>query len=69
LSGTRIDKHVVTALKRLSQKNGRYAKATAFVGLGTARSLILTTLFHARRKRNHKVFRTRGDAVQWLARQ
>ena len=33
LNGTRINGQIITSVKTLSRNNGRYAKATAFVGL------------------------------------
>jgi len=66
LSGTRVNKLVISSLKSLSQKNGRYAKATAFVGLNWFWSFVLTTMFRMRGKKNHKVFSNRQEAIQWL---
>jgi len=69
LSNTRINKHVRSSLKNLSQGNGSYAKATAFVGLSKTWSLVLSIVLRARRKRNHKVFRNRSEALLWLQQQ
>ncbi len=66
LSGTRINGDVMRSLKRLSMSNGRYAKATAFVGLGAGWSCVLSTFFFIKGKRNHKVFSRRDVAVAWL---
>ncbi len=68
LTGTRVNRSVLSSLKSLSEKNGRYAKATAFVGLNGFWTLVMTTMFRMRGKRNHKVFATRTEATEWLAR-
>ena len=69
LSGTRINKLVISSLTGLSRNNGRYARATAFVGLSKTWSLILSTLFRARGKTNHKVIQRRSEALLWLEQQ
>jgi len=69
LSNTRINKYVVSSLKDLSRNNGMYAKATAFVGLSKTWSLLLSALLLARGKRNHKVIRSRSNALRWLEEQ
>jgi hypothetical protein len=66
LSGTRVNGTIISALKNLSRNNGRYAKATAFVGLGTGWSLMLTMMFRLRGKNNHKVLPGRQEALAWL---
>jgi hypothetical protein len=66
LTGTRITKEVIASLKNLSRSNGRYAKATAFVGLGAGWWMILSLLFLVRGKRNHKVLSDRAKAIYWL---
>ena len=69
LTSTRINKQVISSLKSLSRNNGRYAKATAFVGLSNTWSLLLSTLLHARGKTNHKVIGSRSEALLWLEQQ
>ncbi len=69
LSKTKITKHIRASLQNLSRSNGRHAKATAFVGLNSVWSLVLSTLLRAGGKRNHKVIRTRGEALLWLEQQ
>lgn len=66
LSGTRTNKQIISSLKRLSRNNGRYAKATAFVGLSGKWSTLLSIFFWAKRKRNHRVFPSRDEALRWL---
>jgi hypothetical protein len=69
LTDTRVNKYVVSSLKDLSRSNGRYAKATAFVGLSRTWSLVFSALLLAGGKRNHKVIRSRSNALLWLERQ
>ncbi len=66
LTGTRVNKEIRASLKRLSQNNGPYIKAIAFVGLNKAWSLLVSTLLRVTRKRNHKVIQERNQALQWL---
>lgn len=66
LSGTRINKEITSSLKSLSRNNGRYAKATAFVGLGKSWSMLLSVFFRAGGKHNHKVLPSRSEALLWL---
>jgi hypothetical protein len=68
LSGTRVNSDVISALKSLSRNNGRFAKATAFVGVGKGWALMLTMMFRLRGKSNHKVFPGRQEALAWLQR-
>jgi hypothetical protein len=69
LTGTRISADVVASLKRLSRNNGRFARATAFVGIGGAWSTTLGLVFRATGRKNHRVFRRRDDALRWLEQQ
>jgi hypothetical protein len=66
LSGTRINRQIISSFRTLSRNNGRYAKATAFSGLGNSWSTLLSLIFRASRKRNHKVLPSRSQALQWL---
>jgi hypothetical protein len=68
LSGTRITRRIQDSLMTLSRDNGRYAKATAFVGVKGAWRFGLSVLFRLRGKRNHRVLPTREAASDWLAR-
>lgn len=68
LSGTRINSEILSSLKSLSRNNGRYAKATAFVGLNKGWTVLLTTMFRLRGKTNHKVLTKRSEALLWLER-
>jgi hypothetical protein len=66
LSGTSVNGRIISSLKDLSRNNGRYAKATAFVGLHKGWSMLLTMMFRMRGKTNHKVLSSRSEALRWL---
>jgi hypothetical protein len=68
LSGTPLTTDVRNAMKKMSQNNGPYMKCVAFVGLGIGVSLLAKTLLMATGKSNHRVFRKRQDALDWLTR-
>jgi hypothetical protein len=69
LTGTPVGKGVVSSLKRLSRINGRYARATAFVGLSRPWSCVLRMMLRFTGRTNHRVFRDCGTALAWLERQ
>jgi len=54
-------------MKRMSRSNGPCMKAVAFVGLGVFLSPIFKGMLLATGRTNHKVFRTRGEALDWLS--
>ncbi len=66
LTGTRVNKQVVASLKNLSEKNGRLAKATSFVGVTGHWRALLKTMLWMRGKKNHRVFASRSEAITWL---
>jgi hypothetical protein len=66
LTGTHVNRAVRSSLVSLSQQNGRFALATAFVGLNAFWSRALMTMFWMRGKKNHKVFKTRTQAIEWF---
>ncbi len=66
LTGTRVNKQVIASVKNLSEKNGRYAKATSFVGFTGCWNALLKTMLWMRGKKNHKVFASRSEAITWL---
>ena len=68
LSGTSLNKDVRGTLKKMSQSNGPYMKAVAFVGLGVILSLVIKGFLVVSGRSNHRVFSTRRDALDWLAR-
>jgi hypothetical protein len=67
LSGTPMNKAVRETLKKMSRNNGPYMKSVAFVGLGPVLSAIITGFLSVTRRSNHRVFRSRGEALDWLA--
>jgi len=69
LSNTRINRAVIASLKRLSQNNGPYIKAITFVGLSPMWAFGVSILLRVTKRRNHKVVRVRGRALDWLVRQ
>ena len=69
MSGTRINKTVITSLKKLSRNNGPFMQAVAFVGLSAVWSFVVKLLLWATKRTNHRVIRDRNLAIRWLAQQ
>jgi hypothetical protein len=67
LSGTSLNGVVRDAMKKMSKNNGPYMKSVAFVGLGVALSPLFKGLLRLTGRSNHRVFSTRGEALDWLA--
>jgi hypothetical protein len=67
LSGTPLNRAVRDTMKKMSRNNGPYMKSVAFVGLGVVLSPIFRGLLRATGRSNHRVFNTRGEALDWLA--
>lgn len=65
-SGTSFNKVVREAMMKMSKNNGPYMKSVAFVGFGVLLSPLFKGLLFMTGKSNHKVFSTRGDALDWL---
>ncbi len=65
-SGTSFNKVVREAMMKMSKNNGPYMKSVAFVGLGVLLSPLFMGLLFVTGRSNHKVFSTRGDALDWL---
>lgn len=66
LSGTSFNKVVRETMMKMSRNNGPYMKSVAFVGLGVLLSPLFKGLLFITGRSNHKVFSTRGDALDWL---
>ncbi len=66
LSGTSFNKVVRETMMKMSKNNGPYMKSVAFVGLGVLLSPLFRGLLFMTGRSNHKVFNTRGDALDWL---
>jgi hypothetical protein len=60
------DKVTSDAMKAFSSKNTPYVKASAVVGADGLRSVLLTTIAIVTR-RDIKSFKSRADAMDWLA--
>ncbi|HMK38054.1 MAG TPA: hypothetical protein VK569_01860 [Bacteroidota bacterium] len=66
-SGTPLSGTVRDTMKNMSRNNGPYMKSVAFLGLGAALSPVFSGLLFLTGRKNHKVFRKRLDALDWLA--
>jgi hypothetical protein len=66
-SGASLNKVVRDSMKRMSKSNGPYMKSVAFVGLGAVLSPFFKGLLFVTKRSNHKVFKTRPEALDWLA--
>jgi hypothetical protein len=51
----------------MSRNNGPYMKSVAFVGMGVVLSPIFKGLLRVTGRSNHRVFNTRREALEWLA--
>jgi hypothetical protein len=65
-SGRRLNKGMRDSMKRMSKNNGPYMKSVAFVGLGRVLSPIFSGLLFVTKRSNHRVFKTRPEALEWL---
>jgi hypothetical protein len=68
LSGTSLNKVVRGSMRRMSRNNGPYMRSVAFVGPGLLLSPLFKGLLFVTGRSNHRVFRARQDALDWLAR-
>ena len=68
LSGTPLDKVVRGTMKRMSRSNGPYMKSVAFVGFGAVLASLFKGLLYLTGRSNHRVFKAKKDALDWLAR-
>jgi hypothetical protein len=69
LTGTPVNRALLRSLRKLSENNGPFIRAMAFVGLGMIPRSLLKALLRASKRTNHQVFRTRSEALDWLTRQ
>jgi hypothetical protein len=65
-SGTSFNKVVRESMMKMSGNNGPFMKSVAIVGLGVLLSTLFKGLLFATGRSNHKVFSTRGEALDWL---
>jgi hypothetical protein len=66
LTGTAIRRRTIASLKRMSRNNGRYMKFVTFVGLNPVWSAVVKSLLRVTKRTNHKVFKGRNEALDWL---
>jgi hypothetical protein len=69
LTGTPINRAALAALRKLSENNGPFIRSMAFVGLGAMAGSALEALLRATGRSNHRVFREKAKALEWLTRQ
>ena len=68
-TGCPFTKPMTGSFKRLSAHNRPYMRFIALVGLGPVRSALLRLMLFAAGRSNHRLFRTRQQALDWLAEQ
>jgi hypothetical protein len=68
LSGRPLNRVVRDTMKKMSGNNGPYMKSVGFVGLGVVLSPLFKGLLRLTGRSNHRVFKTRSEAIDWLAR-
>jgi hypothetical protein len=66
LTGTPLNRSVRAIMKKMSANNGPYMKEVAFVGMGVVLSPIFRGLLFVTKRKNHGVFDTRREALEWL---
>ena len=69
LTGTPVSRALLRSLRKLSENNGPFIKAMAFVGLGVVPRSALKAMMRSSKRTNHQVFRTRNEALDWLTSQ
>jgi hypothetical protein len=69
LSNIRMNRDVITSLKRLSRNNGPFIKAIAFIGFGPMARMLVSIMLRVTKRRNHRVMPVRSQALDWLVRQ
>ena len=68
-TGTSLNGVVRRSMQKMSLSNGPYMRAVAFVGFGVLLSLLFRFMLKATGRSNHRVFRTRQEALDWLEKQ
>ena len=69
LTGTPLNRALLSSLRKLSQSNGPFIEAMAFAGLGAVPGGALRALLRVTQRTNHMVFETRAEALDWLTSQ
>ncbi len=67
LSGCPINRETTEAIKRMAIHNKPFIRHIAIVGLPFPRSLGFKIMLRLTGRRNHRVFRRREGALEWLA--
>jgi hypothetical protein len=66
-TGLSVNKERMKIIKGMAAHNRPYIKFIALVGLGFPRSLIFRLIIRLTGRKNHRVFRKRDAALDWLA--
>jgi len=67
VTGTTIDSERIRIIQGMAAHNRPYVKFIALVGLGFFRAILFRVMLLLMGKSNHRVFRTRERAMEWLA--
>jgi hypothetical protein len=67
LTGCPMTKDRIAVIEKMAAHNRPYIKYIAIVGLSFPRSIIFTLMLKMTGKSNHRVFRERMKAMEWLA--
>ena len=67
LTGCPIKKDTIAVIQKMAAHNRPYIKYIAIVGLRFPRSMMFTLMLKMTGKSNHRVFRERMKAMEWLA--
>jgi len=66
VTGTAIDKKRIRIIQGMAAHNRPYVRCIALVGLEFPRSIAFKVMLWITGKKNHGVFRTRENALDWL---
>ncbi|MGA3014175.1 MAG: hypothetical protein ABSD71_09075 [Bacteroidales bacterium] len=66
LTGCPITSDTIAVIKKMAAHNRPYIKFVAIVGLPFPRSMMLTLMLKLTGRKNHRVFRKRLNAMEWL---
>ena len=67
LTGCHMTNDTIAVIQKMAAHNRPYIKYIAIVGLPFPRSMIFTFMLKMTGKSNHRVFRGRMKAMEWLA--
>jgi hypothetical protein len=66
VTGTATNKERIRIIQGMTAYNRPYVRFIAIVGLGFIRSMAFRGVLRVTGRRNHKVFRKREKALEWL---